>query len=518
MVVATTPDTHRALTLEALDAGKHVVVEKPAFLKAVDFDRVRLVEAHTGRRVMVAENYCYKPIARALREAIASGALGEVRFLSLVAVKQQRVHGWRDDPAVAGGGALFEGGVHWVDLLANVGLEVASVQGYRPGPAQGLERSMLVVVRYTNGGVGTLTHSWEVPSPLHGLRISRVYGTEGAAAFESNGIFLQVTGERRRLSFPGLRDITGNSAMWTDFLDVIRTGREPVMTTARAQRGLEIVEQAYATRPARRQPARPPAVIPSGAVVIPSGARDLAWEWLDPFRARSLASLGMTGRRRTRTHHRCSHRHPTPPRSPPSMIPLLAAAVGLIAGIHTATWGMYKDAPHEGFSGRKYARSIVLATVIAVVIAGGWGLDPRRAADLVVLFGSTYAVERALAEIYKTFLREEDQSKYFIPMQFSVFGQVVRSRSARLLAGAGYVAACLGILILVIAIERASPDPTPLGTVLADRRPGRLDQRVRRRLEGRAQGGIPDPQVLPQPVHRHRCTRCSSPGSPTTWC
>ena len=149
------------------------------------------------------------------------------------------------------------------------------------------------------------------------------------------------------------------------------------------------------------------------------------------------------------------------------MIPLLAAAVGLIAGIHTATWGMYKDAPHEGFSGRKYARSIVLAAVIAVVIAGAWGLDPRRAADLVVLFGSTYAVERALAEIYKTFLREEDQSKYFIPMQFSVFGQVVRSRSARLLAGAGYVAACLGILILVIAVERASPNPTPLGTVLA---------------------------------------------------
>jgi predicted dehydrogenase len=246
VVVATTPDTHRALTLEALGADKHVVVEKPAFLKAADFDRVRAVEAHSGRRVMVAENYCYKPIARALREAIASGDLGEVRFLSLVAVKQQRVHGWRDDPAVAGGGALFEGGVHWVDLLANVGLEVASVQGYRPGPATGLERSMLVVVRYTNGGVGMLLHSWEVPSPLRGVRISRVYGTAGAAAFESNGIFLVQSGRRGRLRFPGFRDINGNRAMWTDFLDVIRTGREPVMTTARAQRGLEIIEQAYA--------------------------------------------------------------------------------------------------------------------------------------------------------------------------------------------------------------------------------------------------------------------------------
>jgi UDP-N-acetylglucosamine 3-dehydrogenase len=245
VVVATTPDTHRALTLESLDAGKHVVVEKPAFLKATDFDRVRSVEAHSGRRVMVAENYCYKPIARALRDAIASGALGEVRFLSLVAVKQQRSHGWRDDPAVAGGGALFEGGVHWVDLLANVGLEVALVQGYRPGPAEGLERSMLLVVRYTNGGVGTLIHSWEVPSPLRGLRMSRVYGTAGAAAFESNGIFLVTTGKRTRWSLPGLRDIAGNTAMWTDFLDVIRTGREPIMTLARARRGLELVEQAY---------------------------------------------------------------------------------------------------------------------------------------------------------------------------------------------------------------------------------------------------------------------------------
>ena len=106
---------------------------------------------------------------------------------------------------------------------------------------------------------------------------------------------------------------------------------------------------------------------------------------------------------------------------------LLAAAVGLMAGAHTATWGMYKDAPHEGFSRWKYSRSIVLATVIAVVLSVAWDLDPRRAADLVVLFGATYAVERALAEIYKTFIRDEDQSKYFIPMQLAVFGKIGRA-------------------------------------------------------------------------------------------
>ncbi len=144
------------------------------------------------------------------------------------------------------------------------------------------------------------------------------------------------------------------------------------------------------------------------------------------------------------------------------MTAMLAAAVGLLAGIHTATWGMYKDAPHEGFSLWKYFRSILLATAIAVVIARLAGLDPRQAADLVVLFGSTYAVERGLAEWYKTFLREEDQSKYFIPMQFAIFGKVVKSRGARLAAGAGYIGMLAAMVLLVLWVDRAVPKPHPI--------------------------------------------------------
>ena len=145
---------------------------------------------------------------------------------------------------------------------------------------------------------------------------------------------------------------------------------------------------------------------------------------------------------------------------------LLAAAVGVMAGVHTATWGMYKDAPHEGFSRWKYSRSIVLSTVMGVILAVGWKLDPRQAADLVVLFGATYAVERALAEIYKTFIRDEDQSKYFIPMQLAVFGKPVQSRGARLLAGAGYVLGVLALIVMVGWIDRTVPDPMPLWLVV----------------------------------------------------
>lgn len=144
---------------------------------------------------------------------------------------------------------------------------------------------------------------------------------------------------------------------------------------------------------------------------------------------------------------------------------LAAAAVGLMAGAHTATWGMYKDAPHEGFSRWKYARSMVLGVLIGIVVFGIWGLDPTRPADLVVLFGVTYAIERGLAELYKTFLREEDQSKYFIPMQFAVFGKVVRSRGARLLAGAGYLGVMLALVAFVAWADR-TPGPPSLAAVL----------------------------------------------------
>jgi hypothetical protein len=148
------------------------------------------------------------------------------------------------------------------------------------------------------------------------------------------------------------------------------------------------------------------------------------------------------------------------------MITLLSALIGLLAGVHSATWGMYKDAPHEGFSWRKYARSPILGAALGAVIEVATGLDPRHAGSAVVLFGVIYAVERALAEIYKTFLREEDQSKYFIPMQFHVFGKVVRSRRARLIAGMLYTTLLLGLIGFVAHLDWITAGTHSSGTVL----------------------------------------------------
>ena len=130
------------------------------------------------------------------------------------------------------------------------------------------------------------------------------------------------------------------------------------------------------------------------------------------------------------------------------MTPLVAAATGLAAGIHCGTWGMFKDAPFEGFTWRTYVRSPIVATLIALALTRIPVLDfPGGPAGIVVLWGVTYGFERAFVEIYKTFLREQDQSKYTIPMQFAVKGKVLRSRPLRLAAGAAYLT--MGILVLV---------------------------------------------------------------------
>jgi UDP-N-acetylglucosamine 3-dehydrogenase len=100
--------------------------------------------------------------------------------------------------------------------------------------------------------VGTLYYSWEIGSPLKGLRLSSIYGSEGAITFETNGIFLAVRGRRKRVKLPGVRDLLGYRAMFEDFFGALREGREPRFDLAAARRDLELVERVYET--AARRP------------------------------------------------------------------------------------------------------------------------------------------------------------------------------------------------------------------------------------------------------------------------
>ena len=242
VLIATPPASHLDLTLRAIAAGKDVIVEKPPFMSVADFDSAAAAASAAGRLVVVAENYFYKPMAETLRAIIASGDLGDVRFVNVNALKRQKTGDWRDDPTMSGGGAMFEAGVHWINFMVNLGLAVDRVHAFRAGAAGGPDRSSLVVVKYANGAVGTLAQSWEIPSALKGVRLSKIFGTVGSVTFESNGVFAFQRSRRTRLFFPGFRDMLGYGAMFRDFFSAIRSRGQPRFSSALARRDLAYLE------------------------------------------------------------------------------------------------------------------------------------------------------------------------------------------------------------------------------------------------------------------------------------
>jgi predicted dehydrogenase len=252
VVVAVPPRFHLDLTLRALRAGKHVLVEKPAFVRMADYEAVREARDEAQRVVMVGENDHYKPLAVRLRQLLAAGEIGELVFAHFVTIARRlkAADDWRNDEAMAGGDAFFEEGIHWLHLAGSLGPRIVEARGFRPsGSRDGADRrvkSMMVAFRYDNDAVGSLYYSREIPSLLRGLRWSKLFGRRGVITFESNGALVLVRGAGLpRAIVPGLRDIRGYQAMYRDFAASAQSGRPPEMSLERAIEDQKLMDAIY---------------------------------------------------------------------------------------------------------------------------------------------------------------------------------------------------------------------------------------------------------------------------------
>ena len=259
VVVAVPPRFHKDLVQQALAAGKHVLVEKPGFLRLDDYLQAVDARDKARRTVLVGENDHYKPLAVTLRRLVASGVIGELVFahFTTIAHRLKTADDWRNDEAMAGGDAFFEEGIHWLHIAGSLGPKITSIEGFRPAPSlEGPDRrvkSMMVAFRYDTGAVGSLYYSREIPSLFRGLRVSKLFGRKGVITFESNGVFVFVrTGNVPRFVFPGYRDIRGYRAMYRDFARAIATGDPPEMTLERAIEDQRLMDCVYSA-------GRPPA-------------------------------------------------------------------------------------------------------------------------------------------------------------------------------------------------------------------------------------------------------------------
>jgi predicted dehydrogenase len=189
--VATPHPLHYANATLALDAGKHVLVEKPFTLNAAQAQGLVTLAAERGLLVLEAMWTRWLPHMARLREIVAAGTIGEVRSMSA-----DHTQDLPDDPGhrinalELGGGALLDLGIYPVSFASQLFGAPSSVQATATFKETGADAQVATMFRYAGGQIAT-TYS---ASTTRGPNVAVVLGTEGR--IEVDSVWYTATGLR----------------------------------------------------------------------------------------------------------------------------------------------------------------------------------------------------------------------------------------------------------------------------------------------------------------------------------
>ena len=182
---------HHTVTVECLEKGLHVIVEKPL---AITMRAAKLVinkSQKCSKILAVAENYRRQPRERAFWWAIKQGLIGEPRIVTWSATSWgPKPWGWRENKLVAGGSWVFDGGVHWADLdryqLGREAVEVfAMTHTFDPvkdGVKVTVDDMTMAIIRY-EGDVFS-QWLWTRATPARNVWSHSLHGSKGALSDE----------------------------------------------------------------------------------------------------------------------------------------------------------------------------------------------------------------------------------------------------------------------------------------------------------------------------------------------
>lgn len=251
IVFITTPHAYHAeIACEAAKAGKHIILEKPIARNLAEIKKITAAVDRYKVRCTVAENYMFKSFVPKIVNSVKSGDIGTPLFLEINKSNRDTISGWRANLNLMGGGALLEGGVHWINLLVSLAdSEPVSVIAVKPEVEYDtnipFEDTVTLLVKFKNGVTGKLFHSWRIPNRLKGMSLSKFYGSEGVITFESNGIFSSVYGKKKRTYFTDFTDFLGYRKMLKSFVDDYVNNKPWNPSLERITMEFRIVDAAY---------------------------------------------------------------------------------------------------------------------------------------------------------------------------------------------------------------------------------------------------------------------------------
>lgn len=253
---------HHPVAIEALEAGKHVCLTKPMTVTAAEADELIELAAKTGLTLTVAESTRFVRAYVEAERMIRDGELGEIRMLRSFQPDQildewadvdDETQAWKRDSH--GCGAILDCGPHMFDLLTWFFGEVEAIQASARGWVPGIPLDNHAVV--TGKMVGGELFSVEISSLTECPRGERVeiYGSEGTLIIDQMldppMVVYRNDRDLRGSAVAGVPyDIEGWKAESThgtvrDFVEAVRTGRDPRVTAEEGRYVVTLIERAY---------------------------------------------------------------------------------------------------------------------------------------------------------------------------------------------------------------------------------------------------------------------------------
>ncbi len=267
---------HAPMTIAALEAGKHVLVEKPLATSVAEGQAMREAAARAGRVLMVVFNYRFRNDSQILKRYIEAGNLGEVYFAHAGWLRDQGIpvgaSGWFTDKSRSGGGCLIDLGVHMLDLtlwlMGNPRVLSVSASTYAAlGPrGRGLfpgqrfrgemanfdvEDLVTAFLRLETGTTLVLEVSWAGYTQRGDRFFVHLWGDEGGAEMnvlnyvheDTVRFYTDVEGTRTEIC----PQVTGDDEMSvnSEFVRAIRQGKAVSPTVGEGLHVLRIIEAIY---------------------------------------------------------------------------------------------------------------------------------------------------------------------------------------------------------------------------------------------------------------------------------
>ena len=258
IIVCTPPDTHAAITLAALEEGKHVLCEKPLARTVAEGEAMVAAARRKGLTLKCGFNHRHHPAITNAKKLLDEGAIGTpifARSIYGICGRPGYEKEWRANPEITSGGQLMEQGIHIIDLfrwfLGDIQDVSATIETLY-WPIAPLEDNAFVTCRAGDN----------VPASLHSSLTQwknvfsfEVYGRDGYLAVEALGGGYgteKLTLGRANFDRPFAYETTefrGGDSSWKDewltFLRAIKTGEEPIGNGVDGIQALRAVFAAY---------------------------------------------------------------------------------------------------------------------------------------------------------------------------------------------------------------------------------------------------------------------------------